>query len=85
MSIEDIYFELENLPLTGEITTEDGHIKWKYDSFMIYSGVDIEEHLEEVYSEDKELIEELMDVLVDEYTLTLPEYEETWVHFYIEN
>jgi hypothetical protein len=84
MSVEDIYFELENLPLTGEILIEDGHLKWKYDSLMIYSGDDLDEHLEEVYLEDKEMIDELLVDVLDEVSLTLPEFEDTWVYFYIE-
>lgn len=84
MNVEDIYFELENLPLTGEITIEDGHLKWKYDSFMIYNGDDLEEHLEEIYNEDKEMIDEILDGTVEEYSLTLPEYLDSWVYFYIE-
>jgi len=84
MNVEDIYFEIENLPLTGEITIEDGHLKWKYDSFMIYNGDGLEEHLEEIYNEDKEMIDEILDGTSVEYSLTLPEYFDTWVYFYIE-
>ena len=84
MNVEDIYFEIENLPLSGEIIIEDGHLKWKYDSFMIYNGDDLEEHLEEIYNEDKEMIDEILDGTNVEYSLTLPEYVDSWVYFYIE-
>lgn len=84
MSIEDIYFELKNLPLIGEITIDEGQLKWKYDSFMIYSDDDVETHLEEVYSEDSELISEMLVDFGTEYSLTVPEVEDTWVYFYIE-
>lgn len=85
MGIDDIYFEIKTLPLSGEIIVEDGHIKWKYDSFMVYDGEDIEEHLEDVCFNDKELIDELLIGLETDYSATVPEYEDTWVYFYVEN
>lgn len=84
MGVEDIYFEIENLPLTGEITIEDGHLKWKYDSFMIFSGDDLDEHLEEIYSGDKELIDELLVDIDGNYSLSVPEVIDSWIYFYIE-
>ena len=85
MNINEIRNELKKLPLTGELTSLGGTLKWKYDAFARYNGNELNNHLEEIYLEDKEMIEESLVDMEIEYILSVPEYEDSWVFFHIEN
>ena len=74
-----------DLELIGEISLDDDDsIKWEYDGLGKCDD-DMEEHLQEVYDEDKGIIEDfLWDNSIDEdFFINEPDFDESSVYFYI--
>lgn len=68
--------------LTGQLIYDGAVLKWEYDGFdFLHDG--LEEHLDIVAHEDKEIIEEFL-YNYDEFVVTEPEMHDTFIYFYIE-
>lgn len=85
MSTQELYQqlneEIEN-ELQGQLIFDGVVLKWEYDGFDFLHD-DLEEHLDLVAHEDKELINEIL-ADYNEFIITEPETHDTFVYFYIE-
>ena len=77
-TIED---ELSN-DLNGQFNFDGEVLKWEYDGIE-YLHDSLEEHLDIVSHEDKEIIEDFLTDY-DEFVVSEPEIHETFAYFYIE-
>jgi hypothetical protein len=88
MTLDELFESLQeiNAELSGEIIYEGDVLKWKYDSFGVFDGehLTVHEHLEEIYESDKLILFEQYEEELDSFFLTEPEYDDTFVFFYIE-
>ena len=84
MSTQDLYNHLQeevDNDLQGQLIWDGAVLKWEYDGFdFLHDG--LEEHLDLVAHEDKEIINEN---ITDEFVMTEPETHDTFIYFYIEN
>ena len=83
MTTEDLFLELQDTiadKLLGMLTYDGIVLKWEYDGIdYIHDG--LEEHLDAVAFDDKEIISENID---DDFIITEPEIHDTFIYFYIE-
>lgn len=68
--------------ISGELTFDGSVIKWEYDA-LNHSYDDLDEHLDFVSNEDKEMIDEYLKKH-DDFLTTEIEIHDTFAFFYIE-
>lgn len=68
--------------LSGTITFEATHIKWEYDGLLNNNEIDFDDYLYYIYDNDLEIIKEYVDE--DEFYISNPEIDDTFIIFYIE-
>lgn len=80
----DILDEEVSHNLNGTISNDEIAIKWEYDCFNTDFEIDEseEEHLEKIYNDDIEIIKEYINI--DDFNITNPTIEDTYISFYIE-
>lgn len=85
MSTQDLYNHLETEvenDLQGQLSFDGSVLKWEYDGFDFLHD-NLEEHLDLVAHEDKEIINEFI-VDYEEFIITEPETHDTFIYFYVE-
>lgn len=70
--------------LIGTISNEGIAIKWEYDSFNAEFEIDETEHdhLERIYNDDIEIMKDYFEF--DDFHISEPTIEDTYISFYIE-
>lgn len=85
MTIQELHNILEyniSNELNGEFHFSGEVLKWEYDGFN-HLHDQLEDHLDIVAHEDKEIIEDFLTDY-DDFIVTEPETHDTFVYFYIE-
>lgn len=85
MTTDQLFFYMEKKlakKISGKLTFDGSVIKYEYDG-LNHLFDDLEEHLEEIAFEDKELIDEYLQKYEDFFSTEI-EIHDTFAFFYIE-